>query len=100
MAALGLVSTNWQILEELLLFFAAKTFPTSICLLFQGYALCVLDYDFLILDNAFLVHKPGIKIYKKDTRRAMLAGKTNQLIKKIIFPELKVLYGSKKGCAV
>uniref|UniRef100_V5GVL7 N-acetyllactosaminide beta-1,3-N-acetylglucosaminyltransferase n=1 Tax=Anoplophora glabripennis TaxID=217634 RepID=V5GVL7_ANOGL len=66
----------------------------------QGYALCVMDYDFLILDNAFLVHKPGIKVYKKDARRAMLAAKTNQLIKKIIFPELKVLYGVKKGCAV
>ncbi|CAG9769597.1 unnamed protein product [Ceutorhynchus assimilis] len=66
----------------------------------QGYALCVLNYDFLILDNAFLVHKPGIKIYKKDSKRAMLAGKTNQLIKKIIFPELKVLYGVRKGCAV
>ncbi|KAH1029224.1 hypothetical protein HUJ05_002500 [Dendroctonus ponderosae] len=66
----------------------------------QGYALCVLNYDFLILDNAFLVHKPGIKIYKKDAKRAMLAGKTNQLIKKIIFPELKVLYGVRKGCAV
>ncbi|ERL91117.1 hypothetical protein D910_08458, partial [Dendroctonus ponderosae] len=65
----------------------------------QGYALCVLNYDFLILDNAFLVHKPGIKIYKKDAKRAMLAGKTNQLIKKIIFPELKVLYGVRKGCA-
>lgn len=66
----------------------------------QGYALCVLDYDFLILNNAFLVHRPGIKIYKKDQKRAMLAAKTNQLIKKIIFPELKVLYGVKKGCAV
>ncbi|KAJ8972560.1 hypothetical protein NQ317_010824 [Molorchus minor] len=66
----------------------------------QGYALCVMDYDFLILDNAFLVHKPGIKVYKKDPKRSMLAAKTNQLIRKIIFPELKVLYGIKKGCAV
>ncbi|XP_023020841.2 beta-1,4-glucuronyltransferase 1 isoform X2 [Leptinotarsa decemlineata] len=66
----------------------------------QGYALCVLNYDFLILDNAFLIHKPGIKVYKKDPRRSMLAAKTNQLIKKIIFPELKVLYGIRKGCAV
>lgn len=72
----------------------------NLYLLLQGYALCVLDYDFLILDNAFLVHKPGIKVYKKDARRAMLAAKTNQLIKKIIFPELKVIYGTKKGCAV
>lgn len=68
--------------------------------LLQGYALCVLDYDFMILDNAFLVHKPGIKVYKKDQKRAILAAKTNQLIKKIIVPELKVLYGFKKGCAV
>lgn len=66
----------------------------------QGYALCVLDYVFLILDNAFLVHKPGIKVYKKDQRRAVLASKTNQLIKRIIFPELRVLYGYRNGCAV
>jgi hypothetical protein len=66
----------------------------------QGYALCVLDYDFLILNKAFLVHRPGIKVYKKDQKRAMLAARTNQLIKKIIFPELKVLYGVRKGCAV
>lgn len=66
----------------------------------QGYALCVLDYEFQILDNGFLVHKPGIKVLKKDPKRAMLAAKTNQLIKKIIYPELQVLYGTRKGCAV
>lgn len=66
----------------------------------QGYALCVLDYEFQILDNAFLVHKPGIKTMKKDPQRAVLAGKTNALIRKVIFPELKVLYGTRKGCAV
>lgn len=66
----------------------------------QGYSLCVLDYDFHILDNAFLVHKPGIKVLKKDPKRAMLAAKTNQLIKKIIYPELQVMYGTRKGCAV
>lgn len=62
--------------------------------------MCVMDYNFLILDNAFLVHKPGIKVYKKDAKRDMLAGKTRRLIKKIIFPELKVLYKTRKGCAV
>lgn len=46
----------------------------------QGYSLCVLDYDFHILDNAFLVHKPGIKVLKKDPKRAMLAAKTNLLL--------------------
>uniref|UniRef100_W8AM09 N-acetyllactosaminide beta-1,3-N-acetylglucosaminyltransferase n=2 Tax=Ceratitis capitata TaxID=7213 RepID=W8AM09_CERCA len=66
----------------------------------QGYALCVLDYEFHILDNAFLVHKPGIKVLQKDNRRAMLAGKTNQLIRKIIYPELKIMYGVRQGCVV
>uniref|UniRef100_A0A182VUQ7 N-acetyllactosaminide beta-1,3-N-acetylglucosaminyltransferase n=1 Tax=Anopheles minimus TaxID=112268 RepID=A0A182VUQ7_9DIPT len=66
----------------------------------QGYALCVLDYDFHILDNGFLVHKPGIKVLKKDPKRAILAAKTNQLIKKMIYPELQVMYGTRKGCAV
>lgn len=62
--------------------------------------MCVLDYEFMILNNAFLVHRPGIKTLTKDVKRAQLAGKTNQLIRRIIFPELKVLYGTKKGCAV
>lgn len=66
----------------------------------QGYALCVLDYEFQILDNAFLVHKPGIKTVKKDPARAVLASKTNALIRKEILPQLKVLYGVRKGCAV
>ncbi|XP_058806736.1 beta-1,4-glucuronyltransferase 1 isoform X2 [Phymastichus coffea] len=66
----------------------------------QGYALCVLDYDFMILDNAFLVHRPGIKVFKKDNYRDTLTAKTNILIKKIIIPELKILYGTRKGCAV
>jgi len=59
-----------------------------------------MDYEFHILDNAFLVHKPGIKVLKKDNRRAMLSGKTNQLIRKIIYPELKIMYGMRKGCAI
>ncbi|XP_044580381.1 beta-1,4-glucuronyltransferase 1-like isoform X2 [Cotesia glomerata] len=66
----------------------------------QGYALCVLNYDFLILNNGFLVHRPGIKFYKKDPRRDMLTDKTNTFIKKILLPELKVIYGTRKGCVV
>ena len=75
-------------------------FSCMLAVILQGYALCVLDYEFQILDNAFLVHKPGIKTMKKDPQRAILAGKTNALIRKVIFPELKVLYGTRKGCAV
>ncbi|XP_063989022.1 beta-1,4-glucuronyltransferase 1 isoform X2 [Diachasmimorpha longicaudata] len=66
----------------------------------QGYELCVLDYDFLILDNAFLVHRPGIKSHKKDQKRDMITAKTNHFIKKIIVPELKVMFGKRTGCAV
>ncbi|KAK6636672.1 hypothetical protein RUM43_010334 [Polyplax serrata] len=65
-----------------------------------GYVLCVLDYEFHILDNAFLVHKPGIKTLQKDTARAILAAKTNSLIRKVILPELKAIYGTRKGCVV
>ncbi|XP_039289528.1 beta-1,4-glucuronyltransferase 1 isoform X1 [Nilaparvata lugens] len=66
----------------------------------QGYTLCVLDYEFHILDSAFLVHKPGIKTLKKDPARAALSAKSNALISRVIFPELKVLYGTRRGCAV
>lgn len=31
----------------------------------QSYALCLLDYDFAVLNAAFLVHRPGIKSTKK-----------------------------------
>ena len=27
----------------------------------HAYVMCVLDYDFMVLDNAFLIHRPGIK---------------------------------------
>jgi hypothetical protein len=52
------------------------------------------------LDNAFLVHKPGIKTFKKNPERDNLVQKTNAFIKDFISPELKVLYGTRKGCAV
>ncbi|CAG7718961.1 unnamed protein product, partial [Allacma fusca] len=26
----------------------------------QAYLLCVLDYEFFVLNNAFVVHRPGI----------------------------------------
>lgn len=66
----------------------------------QGYQLCVLDYDFMILNNAFLIHRPGFKTAKSNqehTDKAKVAAQ-NDFIKKIIIPELKQLYGSRKGC--
>ena len=69
-------------------------------LIFQGYQLCVLDYDFMILNNAFLIHRPGIKTAKSSSShidKAKVAAQ-NDFIKKIIMPELKQLYGTRKGC--
>lgn len=66
----------------------------------QGYVLCVKNYDFMILNNAFLIHKPGIKKYKKDPKRAAIAGKQTRFIKSIVMPELKKIYGERKGCTL
>lgn len=66
----------------------------------QGFALCVLDYEFHILDNAFLVHRPGIKKNARDPKRQAIASKQTSYIRKIIFPELKRLYGTKPGCII
>jgi hypothetical protein len=54
----------------------------------QGYQLCVLNYDFMILDNAFLLHRPGIKT-KSDNLSKMQKSKViaqNTLISKTIMP--------------
>jgi len=66
----------------------------------QGYKLCVLDYNFQILDNAFLIHRPGIKTKKtlKTDINNKKIGAQNNLIRKVIFPEIKKLYGTRKGC--
>jgi hypothetical protein len=56
--------------------------------LFQGYQLCVLDYDFMILDNAFLTHRPGIKTKADNlnqTQKNKVAAQ-NALIAKTIMP--------------
>jgi len=66
----------------------------------QGYKLCLLNYQFHILDNAFLMHRPGIKT-KKTLHSAMDKKKINaqnEFLKKTIFPEIKKLYGARKGC--
>jgi len=71
-----------------------------IVFLFQGYQLCVLDYDFMILDNSFLIHRPGIKTKidnLNQTQRDKVAAQ-NTLITKTIMPELQKLYGTRTGC--
>ncbi|CAL8111448.1 unnamed protein product [Orchesella dallaii] len=66
----------------------------------QGYVLCVLDYEFHILDNAFLVHRPGIKRHKVIPKKNPVVAKQNAVIAKVILPELRQIYGTKPGCYV
>jgi len=62
----------------------------------QGFALCVLDYEFHILDNAFLIHRPGIKRFSNNITN--FQRKQTYQAENEIVPELKILYGTKKGC--
>ncbi|XP_018321324.1 beta-1,4-glucuronyltransferase 1-like [Agrilus planipennis] len=65
----------------------------------QAYAMCLLDYQYLILDNAFLVHKPGIK--KEKVQMSIfspLVHDTYLLVKHFIVSELRALYGKRAGC--
>ncbi|KAF4519650.1 hypothetical protein B566_EDAN004987 [Ephemera danica] len=54
--------------------------------------MCVLDYEFHILNNAFLVHRPGIKRNHKDKERDVHVKRTQLIIRQQILPEMKLLY--------
>lgn len=62
--------------------------------------LCVRDYEFHILDNAFLVHRPGIKKYLNDDVRRGYEQQSNEILEKYIYPELKHIYGERDGCGI
>ncbi|XP_018021939.2 beta-1,4-glucuronyltransferase 1 [Hyalella azteca] len=67
----------------------------------QAYILCVRGYEFHILDNAFLVHRPGIKKYHRyDASREAIVAKQTRLLKGHILPEYKVLFGTKSECVL
>jgi len=68
--------------------------------LFQGYILCVMDYEFHILNNGFLVHRPGIKRNKVIPKKHPKVALQNSLIRRTILPQLKAIYGSRNGCVV
>ena len=66
----------------------------------QGFKLCLLNYEFHILDNAFLIHRPGIKT-KNEVKSSLKTKKItaqNTYLKKTIMPEIKRIYGARKGC--
>lgn len=65
----------------------------------QAYIMCLLDYNFNVLSNAFLVHKPGIKEVKEAARWNMEKININLIVEEIL-PEINVFYGEKKGCKI
>ncbi|XP_034100423.2 beta-1,4-glucuronyltransferase 1 [Drosophila albomicans] len=64
----------------------------------QGYAMCLLGYEYHVLHPAFLVHSPGIKIPSGNSTRAIYAKEMTKFIKSKIQPEYRVLYGKNKKC--
>ena len=66
----------------------------------QAFSMCLLDYDFAVLDNAFLVHRPGIKVSRRDKLRDSLGRKQNILIDSTIRRELQDHYGRNKKCTI
>ncbi|XP_055548670.1 beta-1,4-glucuronyltransferase 1-like isoform X2 [Wyeomyia smithii] len=63
----------------------------------QGYVMCVLGYNFHVLDNGFLVHKPDIKSVS-EAARPELERKQRKFVEDVILEELKILYGESDRC--
>lgn len=69
-------------------------------MVFQGYAMCALDYEFHVLDNAFLVHRPGIKVMGNINYRNARREQTKDMIHKVIAKEFQKQYGIRKLCKI
>ncbi|XP_072385037.1 beta-1,4-glucuronyltransferase 1-like [Diabrotica undecimpunctata] len=69
----------------------------------QAFYLCMLDYDFQVFDNAFLIHKPGVKKKKIQNIKYQDQQAVNNNILKHIQKELTSMYGittSTRNCIV
>ena len=66
----------------------------------QAFSMCLLDYDFAVLDNAFLVHRPGVKVAIQDPMPNAIVEQQLILIQNVIRPELEIVYGSNIDCAL
>ncbi|XP_058058639.1 beta-1,4-glucuronyltransferase 1-like [Anopheles bellator] len=65
----------------------------------QGYIMCVMGYDFHVLDNGFLVHRPGIKT-PEQANRPLLQAKQRSFIRETIHGEVTALYGLRVPCKI
>ncbi|XP_018579178.1 beta-1,4-glucuronyltransferase 1-like [Anoplophora glabripennis] len=66
----------------------------------QVYALCIHDYDFMVLDNAFLIHKPGVKKKKVQVMKHMSEVVKNDNILRKIQKEMQNIFGPNKKCKI
>eukprot|EP00095_Tigriopus_kingsejongensis_P002170 maker-scaffold1597_size34331-snap-gene-0.6 protein:Tk02170 transcript:maker-scaffold1597_size34331-snap-gene-0.6-mRNA-1 annotation:"n-acetyllactosaminide beta- -n-" len=68
----------------------------------QAYVMCVQNYDFHILSNSFLIHKPGIKSKKEShlKKEWKKVQKQKELITRIVMPQLKRIFGSRPECTL
>lgn len=62
----------------------------------QAYMMCLMNYEFAILNNAFLIHRPGIKTYRTipPQRNATLT----MLLKAA--PHLDLMFGPRDECSL
>ena len=60
--------------------------------------MCLLNYNFKVLDSGFLVHKPGIKTVKSAHIDKKIVGATNKRILSEIIPQIDKLYKKIPGC--
>ena len=67
----------------------------------QSFKMCLLGYQFHVLDNAFLIHRPGIKTNQERIKfldQKKVTSQTN-LQKTVIYPEVKKLFGNNESIA-
>jgi beta-1,4-glucuronyltransferase 1 len=66
----------------------------------HAYILCLLDYNFKVLNNAFLVHK-GIKMKNDSSAKLLRLQRIGSIkMKTELFGEINKIYGARKGCTI
>ena len=59
--------------------------------------MCLQNYNFLGLSNAFMIHKPGIKTVQEAVKNRK-QNETLELVKNYILPQIDTLYGKRRNC--
>lgn len=64
--------------------------------------MCLLNYEYMVLKNAFLVYKQNIKSEKTQIPSTTIQDirNTNQIIANMIKNELHAIYGKREDCSL